>query len=184
MQSEGFHQLQSLIVFVTGAADELLETSCGFLLINFDSILLLQYPQGHWSFPKGHVEVGDSDHHHTALRELSEETGITEVTIDHGWKKRTEYTFSRKGRKIPKQVFWYLAETNQLDVQLSHEHNNFLWLELDRLFIQRHLASLTREAEATELDHVTCRPICLVQFLTEKFPSPEHRLNPRNQFAH
>ena len=132
MQSEGFHQLQPLIMFVTGAVDELLETSCGFLLINFDSILLLQYPQGHWSFPKGHVEVGDSDHHHTALRELTEETGITKVTIDHGWKKRTEYTFSRKGRKIPKQVFWYLAETNQLDVQLSHEHTNFLWLELDQ----------------------------------------------------
>ncbi|HJM17913.1 MAG TPA: NUDIX domain-containing protein [Candidatus Thalassarchaeaceae archaeon] len=117
---------------MTGAVDDRLETSCGFLLLNFDSILLLQYPQGHWSFPKGHIEKGDSDHRHTALRELSEETGITHVSIDHGWKKRTEYTFSRKGRKIPKQVFWYLAETNQLEVTLSHEHTNFLWLELNQ----------------------------------------------------
>jgi 8-oxo-dGTP pyrophosphatase MutT (NUDIX family) len=108
-----------------------LETSCGFILLNFDSILLLQYPQGHWSFPKGHVEKDDSDHHSTALRELTEETGISEVAIDNVWSKRTEYTFTRRGRETPKQVFWYLAETDELDVSLSHEHTNYLWLQLD-----------------------------------------------------
>ena len=65
-----------------------LETSCGFILINFDSVLLLQYPLGHWSFPKGHVEEGDSDHHSTAVRELTEETGISQVSIFDGWSKR------------------------------------------------------------------------------------------------
>ena len=53
-----------------------METSCGFILINYDSVLLLQYPQGHWSFPKGHIEELDSDHFSTAQRELLEETGI------------------------------------------------------------------------------------------------------------
>ena len=52
-----------------------METSCGFILVNYDSVLLLQYPQGHWSYPKGHVE-GDEDHYQTARRELQEETGI------------------------------------------------------------------------------------------------------------
>lgn len=108
-----------------------METSCGFILVNFDSILLLQYPQGHWSFPKGHVEEGDLDHHSTAIRELTEETGITNVTINEGWSQRTQYTFRRKGKQIPKQVFWYLAETDQLEVSLSHEHTNFLWLEFE-----------------------------------------------------
>ena len=107
------------------------ETSCGFILINFDSILLLQYPQGHWSFPKGHVEETDSNHHSTALRELSEETGISKVTVDEDWSQKTEYTFKRKGRIIPKQVYWYIAETEELDVQLSHEHTNYLWLQFD-----------------------------------------------------
>ena len=106
-----------------------IETSCGFILINFDSILLLQYPQGHWSFPKGHVEKTDSNHHSTALRELTEETGISEVTIIKDWSQRTEYTYRRKGREIPKQVFWYIAETEELEVELSHEHNNYLWLQ-------------------------------------------------------
>ena len=101
-----------------------LETSCGFILLNFDSILLLQYPQGHWSFPKGHVEKGDADHHSTALRELTEETGISDINIDGEWNQKTEYTFFRKGRETPKEVFWYLAETDELEVKLSHEHNN------------------------------------------------------------
>ena len=39
-----------------------METSCGVVLVNFGSILLLQYPQGHWDFPKGHVEQGDVDY--------------------------------------------------------------------------------------------------------------------------
>ena len=78
-----------------------METSCGFVLVNYDSILLLQYPQGHWSFPKGHIEDNDEDHHSTALRELIEETGIKEIIIDEKWNFRTEYTFKRKGKEIP-----------------------------------------------------------------------------------
>ncbi|HJL64468.1 MAG TPA: NUDIX domain-containing protein [Candidatus Thalassarchaeaceae archaeon] len=107
-----------------------METSCGFVLVNFDSVLLLQYPQGHWSYPKGHVE-GEEDHYTTARRELAEETGIEEIEIDSGWRDRTEYTFMRKGREIPKQVFWYIASTNELNVTLSHEHTNYLWLNFE-----------------------------------------------------
>ena len=106
-----------------------METSCGFVLLNHSSILLLQYPQGHWSFPKGHVEDGE-DHHTTARRELLEETGISELTIVPGWTRRTEYTYSRRGSQMKKQVFWYLATTEEFMVKLSHEHINFLWLDL------------------------------------------------------
>ncbi|MDP7002109.1 MAG: NUDIX domain-containing protein [Candidatus Thalassarchaeaceae archaeon] len=109
----------------------ILETSCGFILVNYDSILLLQYPQGHWSFPKGHVEEGDLDYHSTALRELTEETGITSVKINDEWIQKTEYSFMKKGKETSKQVFWFLAETDQIEVSLSHEHSNYLWLEFD-----------------------------------------------------
>ena len=67
-----------------------METSCGFILINYDSVLLLQYPQGHWSFPKGHVEDSDSDHFSTAPRELLEETGISKDSLIEGWCPRTD----------------------------------------------------------------------------------------------
>ena len=93
--TEGFH-LEYLHVTFMQDRPSPLETSCGFILLNFDSFLLLQYPQGHWSFPKGHVEKGDTDHHSTASRELTEETGITDITIDAEWTQKTEYTFSEK----------------------------------------------------------------------------------------
>jgi len=108
-----------------------METSCGFILFNYDSILLLQYPQGHWSFPKGHVEEGETNHHATASRELAEETGIVDINIHEDWSNRTEYTFRRKGSVVPKQVYWYIAETSELDVTLSHEHTNYLWLDFE-----------------------------------------------------
>ena len=126
--TEGFH-LEYLHLYFMQDRPRPLETSCGFILLNFDSFLLLQYPQGHWSFPKGHVEKGDADHHSTASRELTEETGITDITIDAEWTQKTEYTFFRKGRETPKEVFWYLAETDELEVNLSKEHNNYLWLQ-------------------------------------------------------
>ena len=77
------------------------------------------------------MEKGDTDHHSTASRELTEETGITDITIDAEWTQRTEYTFFRKGRETPKEVFWYLAETDELEVNLSKEHNNYLWLQFN-----------------------------------------------------
>ena len=32
---------------------------------------------------------------------------------------------------VPKQVYWYIAETSELDVTLSHEHTNYMWLDFD-----------------------------------------------------
>ncbi|MAY05462.1 MAG: diadenosine tetraphosphate hydrolase [Euryarchaeota archaeon] len=113
-----------------------LETSCGVVLVNIDSVLLLQYPQGHWDLPKGHVEPTDVDHIATVRRELEEETGITELTFDQEFVERTAYTYRHKGRKREKEVFWFLAETNSLDVTLSHEHRGHLWLDWEQALAQ------------------------------------------------
>ncbi len=82
------------------------------------------------------MEAGDSDHHSTAKRELTEETGISEVKIDQSWCEKTEYSFMKKGRETPKQVFWYIAETDEIDVRLSHEHSNYLWLQTEEAIEQ------------------------------------------------
>lgn len=113
-----------------------METSCGVVLVNFGSILLLQYPQGHWDFPKGHVEEGDDSFIATARRELSEETGITDLKFIDGFEYRTAYNFRHKGKKIEKQVFWFIAETETLSVELSHEHLEHLWLDWDSAMTQ------------------------------------------------
>ena len=109
-----------------------METSCGVVLVNYGAVLLLQYPQGHWDLPKGHVEAGDSDRKATMRRELAEETGIADVSVLDGFEERTEYTFRHKGKRQSKEVYWYVAETETLDVSLSHEHRGYLWLDWDQ----------------------------------------------------
>lgn len=106
-----------------------METSCGVVLSNFGSILLLQYPQGHWDFPKGHIEEFDKNRKAAAKRELSEETGISDIIFIDGFEGRTEYNFYKKGIPVVKEVWWYIAETDTMDVKISHEHRQFLWLE-------------------------------------------------------
>jgi len=108
-----------------------METSAGIVLVNFGSVLLLQHPgAGHWDFPKGHIEDGEV-FEESALRELKEETGISEVMMIDGFRERTEYTYTRKGRERLKQVFWFIAITDVMKVNLSHEHEQYAWLEWD-----------------------------------------------------
>ena len=107
------------------------ETSCGVVLVNLGAVLLLQYPQGHWDFPKGHVEPSDANHKATVRREVREETGIVDVTFVGGFQERTTYSYTHKGRRIEKEVHWLLAETEAIDVVLSHEHRGHLWLDWD-----------------------------------------------------
>lgn len=113
-----------------------METSCGVVLVNFDSVLLLQYPQGHWDLPKGHVEPSDSDKQATARRELKEETGIDDIEFISGFEHRTTYSFRHKGQLIEKEVWWYIAETETIKIELSHEHQQHLWLDWDRALEQ------------------------------------------------
>lgn len=109
-----------------------METSCGVVLVNLGTVLLLQYPQGHWDFPKGHVEETDADHFATTRRELCEETGIEEIHFVEDFVERSEYTYRHKGKTHTKQVYWYLAETERITVKLSHEHRGHMWLDWDQ----------------------------------------------------
>ena len=108
-----------------------METSCGLVLANGDLVLLLRYPQGHWGFPKGHVEDSDTSLRDTAIRELKEETGITDAKVIGTWSQITQYTYSRRGVEQIKQVHWFPATTETFDVEISHEHRDHMWLEID-----------------------------------------------------
>jgi len=113
-----------------------MEKSCGIVLFNSDEFLLIQHPtksngdDGHWDFPKGHVE-GNETELETAKRELIEETGIAEFRIFNGFRHRIEYNFSKDNRIVSKEVIFFLAESNIKDVKLSSEHQNFIWLNFN-----------------------------------------------------
>ena len=108
-----------------------IETSCGLILRNGDLILLLRYPQGHWGFPKGHVEESDLSHQATAIRELREETGISNARIIGNWSTSTKYTYLKKNVQTEKQVHWFPAETNSMNISLSEEHTDYIWIDVD-----------------------------------------------------
>jgi 8-oxo-dGTP pyrophosphatase MutT (NUDIX family) len=127
-----FSQLKAASDFNKASLPLLMETSCGVVLVNLGTVLLLQYPQGHWDFPKGHVEETDADHFATTRRELGEETGIEDIDFVEDFVERSEYTYRHKGKKHTKQVYWYLAETERITVKLSHEHRGHMWLDWDQ----------------------------------------------------
>jgi len=108
------------------------QKSAGIVLFRNDSdkneFLLLNYPQGHWDFVKGKIEQNETSHE-TALRETKEETGITNIEFVDGFEESVEYDFRFKKVDIHKKVIFFLAKTNEKNIKLSHEHNDYLWLE-------------------------------------------------------
>lgn len=89
--------------------------------------LLLNYEAGHWDFVKGNVEPNESEKE-TVVRELSEETGITDAKFIEGFKERIEYYYRRQGDTVHKEVVFYLMETSTENITLSFEHIGSIWL--------------------------------------------------------
>lgn len=88
--------------------------------------LILHYPAGHWDFPKGNIEAGESEEE-TVVREVREETGM-EVRLVPGFRRRIEYFYRREEGLVHKEVYFYLAEAVNGEVRLSYEHSGYAWL--------------------------------------------------------
>jgi len=93
--------------------------------------LLLDYGR-FWDYPKGHVERGEDDEA-AALRELAEETGITDAQLAPGFAKEISYFFRGKtGSLIRKEVVFFVARTSRQRVKLSDEHEGSAWLPYEQ----------------------------------------------------
>ena len=103
------------------------EFSVAAIVYYENEYLLLKYGLGHWEFVKGHKEENESDEQ-TIVRELEEETGITDAIILEGYKENYDYNFTFKGQKIHKYVNCYLIRSNTRDVKISYEHEDYVWL--------------------------------------------------------
>jgi bis(5'-nucleosidyl)-tetraphosphatase len=106
------------------------ETSAGIVVFFSENkeikYLLLHYSEGHWDFPKGHVE-GIETLEQAALRETKEETGL-EVPINEGFKEHISYFYkNRQGVIINKTVYFFVGQSATKEVKLSFEHIGYAW---------------------------------------------------------
>jgi len=110
------------------------EVSAGAVLFYLgDEIeyLLLHYEAGHWDFPKGAIEPGESELD-TVRREVWEETGISDIEIVKGFKKRIHYFYRKSQQLVKKTVIFYLARAFTKEVTLSYEHVGYIWLGYEK----------------------------------------------------
>jgi bis(5'-nucleosidyl)-tetraphosphatase len=107
--------------------------SCGFLIVrgNPPREFLLMRHADRWDLPKGHVDDGETEMQ-CALRELHEETGITNADIEliDGFRYVTQYQVHEKkdrGRLYDKTLVIFLARLTR-DVKIDPtEHGGYQW---------------------------------------------------------
>lgn len=92
-------------------------------------VLLIRHRAGHWAFPKGHGEVGETQHE-TAERELKEETNLSIVRYLDDKAYREAYFFRRGDEVVDKMVEYYLAEVEGEVVLQVEEVSDFVWLPI------------------------------------------------------
>ena len=111
----------------------LYEKSCGGIIFYRTKqnvkILLVKNNNGrYWSFPKGHIEEGETEQE-TAIREIKEETGL-DVTIDSSFREISEYC---PFGKIRKRVVFFLARAFTDNVKIQEEEiDSYIWVDLQQ----------------------------------------------------
>jgi len=92
--------------------------------------LLVRHNVGHWSFPKGHPEAGETEME-SALRELREETSIANVELVLDWSAEEQYQFKSHidNATIHKTVKYFLGWVGDSTVRiLEEEIQDYRWV--------------------------------------------------------
>ena len=119
--------------------------------------LLILHHKGHWGFPKGHKDAGESDLE-TAKRELQEETGLTDYVMMAEVEFTEHYRFIRPdGIPVRKEVLYFVAlvptdengDPPPIQVQ-PEEISDFRWCTFDqaiKLLRYKEINHLIRNSE-------------------------------------
>jgi len=109
--------------------------SCGAIIVREAEngwLTLMLRAYHNWDFPKGICEYGESPLD-AAIREISEETGITELEFDWGDRFTDTGPYNRG-----KTARYYLARTDQAEVEMGiapelgrPEHHEYRWIDFD-----------------------------------------------------
>lgn len=110
----------------------LYEKSCGAVVYrkhhgNTEILLIKHVRSGFWSFPKGHMEQGETEIQ-TAVREIKEETNIDVVVDDPSFRETAVFNPRRDTRK---EVVYFLARAVSFDsLPQEEEIAEIRWTEI------------------------------------------------------
>lgn len=107
------------------------EKSCGAIVYrkfhgNTEILLVRHIKSGHWSFPKGHIEDGETEEE-TAKREIKEETGV-DVLLDTGFRETVSYSPKRNTKKTV--VYFVGMATSHELIPQKEEISDLKWQEI------------------------------------------------------
>lgn len=104
---------------VSGSAAVAERGAGGVVFDDTGNVLLLRHASGHWVFPKGHVEAGETEIE-AALREVREESGV-EASCESEQCWHTSYVNPRGSKRL---ITWYACRA--LDARLRLEEALFV----------------------------------------------------------
>lgn len=94
-------------------------------------VLLIRDPYRNWGLPKGHME-GEETAGHTALREVQEETGLTDLSLGAEL-GIIDWHFSQRGRRIHKFCHFFLmvSQAGEPVPEVSEGITECQWLPME-----------------------------------------------------
>lgn len=104
------------------------EKSCGCIVFDKDKVLLVKHNEGHWDFPKGHMEENETEVQ-TAIREVKEETNIdVEVNSKH----RYTINYKPKENVFKEVVFWVAKKKSEEIIPQDSEIQKVEWVNIEK----------------------------------------------------
>ena len=121
------------------------------LLQHFDSLntRAAKSVAGHWDFPKGHGEKGETTEE-TVRREVREETGIGMIEFARGFKETIRYFVKIREERRLKFVAFFLARAHGKKVKVSFEHQGYAWLPYREAYIRLTYANAKKVLQSAD----------------------------------
>jgi len=96
----------------------------------WELLLVKHGKEGHWAFPKGHPEKGETPKQ-TAVREFNEETGLHIISFLNISPQKERYFFGTDSDLIEKTVVYFAAIVSGKITLQETEISDFKWLTVE-----------------------------------------------------